>query len=93
MKPICVKCRKFYRLHKMGVAVEEGMLGVSRIPSSDSSGWSPYKLWMANLFKCPKCGHEVIHGFGLSPMSEHYQPDYLEIRGRIPPYIFVPDCC
>ena len=29
----------------------------------------PFKLWSADLFKCTKCGHEIIAGFGTTPIA------------------------
>lgn len=45
----------------------------------------PYKLWDAELLECVECGVEIIAGFGLSPLAEHYQPDYAAQRARLAP--------
>lgn len=90
---VCKPCRLFLRPEKNGYIVEEGMPGAGRIPATDPSGWSPYKLWRADLWKCPGCGAEVVAGFAPHPFAEHYQPDYLKWREASPPDLFVPDCC
>ena len=38
----------------------------------------PYKLWQADLWECPDCGHQVILGYGQSHWAEHYEPDFDE---------------
>jgi F0F1-type ATP synthase beta subunit len=62
---VCVPCGTFMRVAKNGVTVEEQM-----------EDGSPYKLWDADKYKCPACGHEVMSGFGREPLAEHYQPTY-----------------
>lgn len=87
---VCVKCQKFMHCKKVGVAYEEGM------PTSDVADgtvlWRPYKLWMADLYKCQDCGVEIIAGQGAGPLSEHYEEDYLWWRERYPPMVVVNDC-
>jgi hypothetical protein len=53
MKPICVKCKKFYRPKENGYCFTEGM------PTS-SGEWKPYKAWMGDLWECPECGHQLL---------------------------------
>ena len=67
MKPICVKCKIEYRPEKNGVVVEY------------MASFGSYQLFFADLHKCPKCGDEIIAGFGQSSFAEHYQSDYKEI--------------
>jgi hypothetical protein len=62
-RPVCVPCQRFYRAHKNGVRVLE------QAPT-------PYKVWDADLYRCPGCGHETIVGFGHRPISEHFQEDF-----------------
>jgi len=35
-----------------------------------------YELYDADKWKCPKCGIEVVGGFGYNPISAHYEPDF-----------------
>ena len=44
--------------------------------------WTPYKLWVGDLWKCPECFHEIVVGVA-GPISEHYKPDFKEIVARI----------
>lgn len=72
-RPVCLRCRKFLRVKKNGVVIEEGS------PRAGGA-WGPYKLWMGDLWRCPECGVEVIMGFGLKPLSEHFRRDYEATR-------------
>ena len=85
MKPICVKCQRFYQPETTGVAFIEAMpsvdceTGRSAVPgSSHRYLWTPYKLWMGDLWKCQGCGRQLIVGVGQNPISEHYKPDFKE---------------
>jgi hypothetical protein len=33
-------------------------------------------LWKADLLQCPKCGFELVAGFGEGPFAEKFQQDY-----------------
>jgi hypothetical protein len=76
MKPICVRCQRFYRPKQNGFRFTEGMPGYSDNPNN----WRPYKLWVGDLWECKGCGHEVIVGVGLNPVSEHYMPNFEKVR-------------
>jgi hypothetical protein len=41
--------------------------------------FGPYKVWEADLWRCPNCGHETIAGFALEPLAEHYEDRFQEI--------------
>jgi len=80
-KPACLKCKCFYRPEKNGFRIIEGM------PICDYNGenirgnnkpecWKPYKVWEADLWECPECHHQLITGFGMRPLSEHYKDDF-----------------
>ena len=46
---------------------------------------TPYKLWSADRYKCPTCGHEIVSGFGRRPLAEHFQTDdYARVLERTP---------
>jgi hypothetical protein len=42
----------------------------------------PYKIWSADLWKCPGCGKEVVAGFSQS-WVEHYQSRFQDELDRI----------
>jgi hypothetical protein len=62
----CVECQTYYAAKKNGVYVLETM----------EDGTTPYKIWMADLFECPDCGKQLVSGFGLHAISEHYMPKF-----------------
>ena len=67
---VCVQCKVKLRPERNGVHVVETF-------GEDSD--EPYKLWRADLYKCPKCGVEVVAGFGApfnNNYAEHYQSDF-----------------
>jgi uncharacterized protein with PIN domain len=34
------------------------------------------RLWCADLWNCPSCGHRMIKGWGQNPIAEHYEEGY-----------------
>ena len=67
-------CGRIMRAQKNDVAVEELL----------EDGGS-YRLWFADLYRCPDCNAEVITGFGRAPLVEHWQSTYEEKRARLHP--------
>jgi hypothetical protein len=96
MKPICVKCERFYRPKANGTPFVEMMPtgGSERAEpgTSDRDSWTPYKLWMADLWECHGCGHELIVGAGRDPLAEHYQSDFAAKMEAVGATIIVNDC-
>jgi len=70
-----MKCKLFYRMKKSGVYFTEGM------PRGEE--WVPYKIWSGDLWKCKGCGHEIMAGFGLRPVSEQHMERFKEIQERL----------
>ncbi len=64
-RPVCKKCNCELRPETNGVGV------------LDMADWGPYALYDADLWRCPKCGMEVVGGFGCGPISAHFEPDFL----------------
>ena len=64
-KLVCVKCEVELRPELNGVKVVELFC----------SNKMPYKVWNTDKWKCPKCGYEIISGFGNGPLMEHWQGD------------------
>ena len=97
-KPACVKCQCFYRMVRSGRGVIEAMPNGTSDRSENVRGkrkpeaWKPYKLWMADLWRCPDCGHELISGWASQPISEHYKEDFAEAQLRYPPIVTINDC-
>lgn len=79
-KPACPKCMRFYRVKTNGVVVNEQMpIATGAEPGTiDPTAWRPYKVWLADLWVCEGCGHELIFGYGAHPAAEHYEPQFAE---------------
>lgn len=69
-RPVCRKCRCELRPEMNGV----GVLDMYRPADADKQ--QPYTVWDADLWKCPKCGIEVVGGFGRGYISDHNRPDF-----------------
>lgn len=93
LKPICVPCRRFFRQKKSGFNFIEGMPDFFTAEGEDGprsakpglvepERWRPYKIWQGDLLECPNCHAQIISGFGASPWSEHYRPDFKEMIER-----------
>lgn len=63
-RPVCTKCCCELHPETNGVGVLDRANGVD------------YELFDADLWKCPKCGMEVVGGFGVGPISAYYEPDF-----------------
>ena len=72
-RPICVKCNLEFRSEESGVAVVELYLKDQKV----------YKLWAADLYKCPKCGTKIVSGFSNKPMLTSHNCTEEELRGKI----------
>lgn len=85
MKPICVPCRRFFRLEKMGFYFIEGMPKARGVLPGNAAPdqWQPYKVWAGDLWRCPDCGAEIIVGTGGSAIREHYEPDFADTVHRL----------
>jgi hypothetical protein len=96
MKPICVKCARFYRMKKGGFYFVEGMPrdGTRRAESGieHDAEWKDYKLWVGDLWHCLGCGHELISGVAFQPLSEHYKEEFRRWVERTGAKFRVNDC-
>ena len=79
MKPICVPCQRFFRPKENGFAFIEGMPTDGAKPgTAEPEKWKPYKLWSGDKWECHGCGAEIVVGVGVSPLAEHYEPNFVE---------------
>lgn len=94
MKPVCVRCERFLRCVKTGVYFVEGRPLVNgAVPGVDHpEQWGPYKLWAGDRYECDGCGYVILTGFGLSPISEHYKPDFADAVKDLNATLQVNDC-
>jgi hypothetical protein len=100
-KPVCVKCRCFYRPKQNGFAWIEGKPhgGAVRVERDENvrglrcpDAWTPYKLWNSDLWACPDCGHEIVVGHGAGPIAEHYEDRFAAEVARHGAELQVNDC-
>ncbi len=66
-RPVCKKCNCELRPETNGIGV------------LDMADYGPYELFDADLWKCPKCGLEVVGGFAYNPISAHYKSDFVKM--------------
>lgn len=82
MKPICVPCQRFFRAKQNGYYFIEAMPkpGERRPEPGDiePEKWTPYKVWVGDLWECQGCGAQIISGIGSGPVSEHYMPRFAD---------------
>lgn len=88
MKPICVKCQRFYRMVKSGFYFIEAMPvaggdGPAEPGTAEPHRWTPYKVWAGDKWQCEGCGHELVKGTGRLPLSEHFKPDFAATVERL----------
>lgn len=97
MEPICAReiatdqmmhnfrlCGTHMKPETNGVFFEEGR---TPDPSEGLPNPAPYKLWVGDLWKCPRCGSQVIVGVPPQPLAEHYMPNYAEMAATFPPLL------
>ena len=65
-KMVCVTCEVELKPLENSVLVIE------------MASFGPYKVWNADVWKCPKCFHKTVAGFGNSPIHEHYEDGFAE---------------
>lgn len=63
-RPLCVKCQVEYEPERNDVVVERVSRGGS------------HRLWAADLWACPVCGHQIVIGYGDRAYAESTEPDY-----------------
>jgi hypothetical protein len=94
LKPICVPCKRFFRMKRQGIAFIEGMpirpdAGIGR---REEEAWKPYKLWMGDLWVCPDCNATIISGFGRMPVAEQHMDGFKGEVTRLGAELQVNDC-
>jgi hypothetical protein len=77
-KPVCVKCKRFFKPKKNGVWLMEQMPSHDRAApgTGEEEAWRPYKVWHADLLVCHGCGTEIIVGFAPQPIAEHFEDNF-----------------
>lgn len=70
MKVICTLCNRSLTCERAVDVVEYADFG-------------PYKLWRADVYKCPGCDVTVVTAFGERAYAEHHEAKFDEILARI----------
>ena len=72
---VCAKCDIRYepKNNRSATEMRPKKNGVYVIEMAD---FGPYKVWLADLWECPRCAYQVIGGFGLEPLAEHYEDSF-----------------
>jgi len=78
MKPVCIPCKRFFKVIKSGYTFIEGMpTEHPALPGkAEPEKWIPYKLWSGDLWECQGCGTQIISGVGLCPISVQHSKDF-----------------
>jgi hypothetical protein len=83
MKPICVRCHRFFRCIESGFKFTEGMpAGPHRPPPglTEPESWKPYKVWAGDRWRCDGCEAVIVCGFARAPIAIQHESDFAEIR-------------
>lgn len=80
---VCVKCQVKLKPERNGVHVVETFGRDSAVP---------YKLWAADLYKCPDCGLEIVAGFGANNYAEHFESDFPRLLQAAEPKFWDKSC-
>jgi hypothetical protein len=87
MRPICVKCQRFFKPKKNGFNFTEaypfGGSEPAKPGSSEPHKWKPYKIWAGDLYECQGCGVQIVSGFGALPIREKHHEDFEHVRRGI----------
>lgn len=99
MKPVCVPCERFMRPLRNGFYFIEGKpYGDPNTPWDGSAGkhsvgWTPYKVWLGDLWGCPDCDAQIVVGVARTRLTEHYEPDFANVIARTgAAQLLVKDC-
>jgi hypothetical protein len=68
MRPICVKCKTYYRCKRNDFPFEVAWEG------------RPFSLHLGDLWECPRCGAEIIIGVGKAPIATRHDANWLKLR-------------
>jgi len=71
----CVDCAVAMRPRKNDIRVVETL----------DDGVTPYRIWCAGLWECPRCNHQLIAGFGMRAIVVKHEDDFAELLAEIPP--------
>lgn len=93
-KPTCVKCKRFFKPFRNGIRLLEQKPTHPRALSGtvDEKSWVPYKIWMADQWRCDGCGSEIVVGAGANPLAIEHQDKFQGFLNNAGPFVTVNDC-
>ena len=71
-KLVCVPCQRQYKVVKNGNYVI-GMFSILPQP------YQPYRIQNGDRWECPHCGHQIIAGFAVVSVAEHFEDKFQEL--------------
>jgi hypothetical protein len=45
--------------------------------------YGPYRIWHCDKWKCPKCGVEILVGFGDQPVADHNSDSFKNEQKKV----------
>ena len=73
-RPVCVKCQVELKPKKNSVLV------------CSRASFGPASIWNADLWKCYRCGYEVIIGFAALPLVYHHEKEFKKYLKKVDYY-------
>lgn len=61
-------------------------------PVNQTGGFHTSSGWVGDKWECEGCGATILSGFGSSPISEHYRPEFKGLVERLEAEFVVNDC-
>ena len=61
----CASCQTYYAARQNGVYVLETM-----------DDGTPYKVWQADLYECPSCGHQLVAGYAGQALAVKHEDNF-----------------
>jgi hypothetical protein len=75
-KPVCVNCKRFYKIRK------SGFYWVEMRPTGFDL-WVPYKIWSSDLWECPGCGAQILSGHGIQPVAIEHMTGFKDLLEKL----------
>ena len=64
-RALCTDCGRDFQVDKTGVLIKELFMGDKQV----------YRIWAADLLKCPGCNIIIIARFADKPIAEHWDKE------------------
>lgn len=75
MNLVCVPCGRKMHVKKVGVPFVEVVMWEEP---------TPYRLWHADAWVCPRCGYSILYtDERQTPIAEHYEDGFKELIAEV----------